>query len=141
MHEIVAAGGLVFSESNCLLMIFRRGYWDLPKGKIDHGETVEEAALREVKEETGLKDLKILAHAGSTHHRYFDRWLNKEVMKRTEWFVMSGSGLNALLPQTEEDITEACWVSEEELPDLLNMSFDNIREIIFQNLNYFKSRI
>ena len=79
--KIIAGGGLVFNESDELLMIYRRGKWDLPKGKLDDGETINDCALREVKEETGLADVEILEAVGITYHDYFDKYLQKEVIK------------------------------------------------------------
>jgi 8-oxo-dGTP pyrophosphatase MutT (NUDIX family) len=130
MKTIIAAGGLVFNEKNELLMIFRRGFWDLPKGKLDKGETIESCAVREVEEETGIKNIELGKFAGITKHQYFDKHINEEVMKESHWFVMNISGKQKLIPQTEEDITEIRWVKKSELKIYLNKSYKNIVEIV-----------
>jgi 8-oxo-dGTP pyrophosphatase MutT (NUDIX family) len=70
---IIAGGGIVTNELGELLMIFRRGKWDLPKGKLDEGESIEDCAIREVEEETGVKNLKLGAKLLVTEHEYFDK--------------------------------------------------------------------
>ena len=81
--KIIAAGGLVINENDELLMIFRRGKWDLPKGKLDKGESIADCALREVMEETGLQQVKIEKPLGITYHEYFDKRLRNDVIKET----------------------------------------------------------
>ena len=81
---IVAAGGLVWNEKNELLMIFRQGKWDLPKGKLDDGETIEECAVREVVEETGLKEVKLGGFIGITQHEYYDKYIHQEAIKEVK---------------------------------------------------------
>ncbi|MBV9986191.1 MAG: NUDIX domain-containing protein, partial [Chitinophagaceae bacterium] len=103
--KIVAAGGLVQNENGELLMIYRRGKWDLPKGKLDKGESIEACALREVTEETGVRNLQLGALIDIGYHEYFDKYLQQEVIKETHWFRMSATGTQHLVPQTEEDIT------------------------------------
>lgn len=105
-----AAGGLVRNTNlNQLLFIFRRGYWDLPKGKIDAGEDAPTAALREVEEETGVRDLKLLGELPTTYHTYRNR-KERRVLKPTYWFEME-TKQDELVPQTEEDIELATWQS------------------------------
>src|SRR4051794_1665781 len=91
-QKIIAAGGLVTNEYNELLMIFRRGKWDLPKGKLDEGETIEQCAVREVEEETGIGNLELVKLVGITYHEYFDKHINTEVRKETHWFAMRVNG-------------------------------------------------
>lgn len=129
MKVIVAGGGLLLNENNELLMIFRRGCWDLPKGKLDNGETIEACALREVEEETGVGNLVSGGLLGITRHQYFDPYIKEEVIKETHWYAMNVNGRPALIPQTEEDITDIRWVPLQEVPALLENSFDTIREI------------
>jgi len=130
MKTIVAAGGLVYNESNELLMIFRRGKWDLPKGKLDEGESIPDCAVREVQEETGLTEITLGEFMRITHHQYFDKWLNETVIKETHWYRMSASSNQPLIPQTEEDIESIRWVSKHELPVLLENSYDTIVEVV-----------
>lgn len=127
---ILAAGGLVTNEHGELLMIFRRGKWDLPKGKLDEGETIEQCALREVAEETGLSNLEAGTPAGITHHAYFDTYRNADVVKETHWYHMSASSQQSLIPQTEEDITAIRWVKGKDLQECLDNSYENIVEIV-----------
>ncbi|MFZ6023345.1 MAG: NUDIX hydrolase [Bacteroidota bacterium] len=130
MKTILAAGGLVYNESNELLMIFRRGKWDLPKGKLDEGENIKDCAVREVMEETGLTTVIRGNMVGITYHRYFDKWVAEEVIKETHWYRMQAPGLQKLVPQIEEDIEVIKWVSGKELKDCLKDSYDNIVEIV-----------
>ncbi len=130
MKEIIAAGGLVFNEEAHLLLIFRRGKWDLPKGKADEGETIEATAMREVMEETGLQQLQLIKSAGTTLHTYFDQWLQEDVIKKTYWFVMHADGSQKLIPQTEEDIEEIIWADADRIKTCMHNSYSNIVEII-----------
>lgn len=132
MHKkrIIAAGGLVFNENNELLMILRRGYWDLPKGKLDKGETVEACAIREVEEETGLRNITMGKFITITLHEYFDTYLDEDVVKESHWYQMKVQGPQQLVPQTEEDIMMIKWIKRESLPEYLNNTYPNIIEVI-----------
>ena len=128
--KIIAAGGLVFNEKNELLMIFRRGKWDLPKGKLDEAETIEDCAIREVKEETGLENVTLGNFAGITFHEYFEPRINDDVLKESHWYKMHAAGNQPLIPQTEEDIEIIEWVDTKHIPLKLENSYANIVEII-----------
>jgi 8-oxo-dGTP pyrophosphatase MutT (NUDIX family) len=128
--KIIAGGGLVLNDEGGLLMIFRRGKWDLPKGKLDAGETIEQCAVREVKEETGLAAVEHGELIGITYHEYFDPYLKEEVVKESHWYAMRARGEQLLVPQTEEDITEIKWVDSVELENCLLNSYPNVVEII-----------
>ena len=127
---IKAAGGIVKRSDNedLVLMIFRLGKWDLPKGKMEKGESTETSAVREVEEECGIGGLKIIRRLPVTRHMYFhkDRW----VMKETVWYEMVTDDRRELIPQTEEGITEVRWVSLEELPQLLKNSYSSIASLL-----------
>ena len=125
---IIAAGGIVENEEGKILFQFRRGKWDLPKGKLDKGETIEECAVREVEEETGLINIQLGELIGITKHLYTEHEV--EIEKETYWFAMKVSGEQKLVPQAEEDITELKWVSEHELQPYLSDTFANIIEIV-----------
>src|SRR5690606_9465193 len=102
--RITAAGGLVYNEKNELLLILRQGKWDLPKGKVDKGETVEEGAVREVMEECGINGLDLGDFLLKTYHTYFLE--GQRVLKTTHWFKMRTTYYSAMAPQLEENITE-----------------------------------
>lgn len=130
---IEAAGGIVISEQNKILMIFRRGFWDLPKGKIDPGETSDQTALREVSEETGipLDNLTLRRLIDITYHIYPQK--NQHFIKTTYWYSMNCKGSPELVPQIDEDILGIQWFS---LEDALQLnSYLSIREVL---LNYKK---
>ncbi len=128
--RIIAAGGLVTNEKNELLMIFRRGFWDLPKGKQDIGETIKACAVREVQEETGLMAIHLGKFITVTLHEYFDTYLNEEVIKESHWYHMLVFGHAPLIPQVEEDITEIKWVPFKELPVYFTKTYPTIIEVI-----------
>ncbi len=124
---VEAAGGLVTNAEGRLLVFFRRGRWDLPKGKIDPGETPEQAALREVREETGLTELVPGSFVGHTWHIY--RQGDERFLKRTWWYRMH-TGQTHTKPQTEEDIEEIRWVNPAKWLAETPHTYPNIREII-----------
>jgi 8-oxo-dGTP pyrophosphatase MutT (NUDIX family) len=117
---VEAAGGAVFNASNELLMIHRLDKWDLPKGKLDPGETTQQAALREVTEETAITNLTIvepvnLPHTGAyTYHTFVDH-NGKRMLKRTAWYVMRCPGHPIGKPQTSEGISEIKWIPQSEI--------------------------
>jgi ADP-ribose pyrophosphatase YjhB (NUDIX family) len=104
-----AAGGVVFNDKEEILMIFRRGFWDLPKGKIDKGEAQDAAAVREVQEETGLQNVDLQQFITTTYHIFTQK--EKRVLKPTYWYKMQTNDVT-LIPQTEEDIEQAVWMSK-----------------------------
>ncbi|MBN8663466.1 MAG: NUDIX domain-containing protein [Chitinophagales bacterium] len=128
-RTLIAAGGLVENELGQILMIFRRGKWDLPKGKLDPQESIDECALREVKEETGLTELIMGRFICTTSHEYYDQWLQQDVIKESHWYHMRASIYAPLIPQTEEDILEIRWVSSKEWPGLLEQSYSTIQQV------------
>ena len=127
-QSIDAAGGVVFNEDNDILMIFRRGKWDLAKGKLDKGETIETCAVREVSEETGLQHLELEEKICDTYHIYAQN--NQQFLKRTAWYKMKGTSADKLKPQKEENILEARWVSEKEIPPYAVKSYEAIRDVL-----------
>jgi 8-oxo-dGTP pyrophosphatase MutT (NUDIX family) len=110
--SITAAGGRVENEDQDVLMIYRRDKWDLPKGKVDEGETIPEAALREVKEECGVNQLTLGSKLGIIYHLYHHK--GKWILKDTHWFKMQGSIEDVLIPQHEEDIMQIQWMPTKE---------------------------
>lgn len=106
---IKAGGGLVVNNKKEVLFIFRKGKWDLPKGKQDKGESMEKCALREVKEECGIKKIKLTAPVTKTFHIY--QTGKKTVLKQTNWYWMKMEKQQKLVPQLEEDITALKFIS------------------------------
>ena len=125
---IEAAGGVVWNSQKELLMIFRNQYWDLPKGKIEKGETPEQSALREVEEECGVGKLEILHPLPNVHHLYVQK--GKEFLKRTYWFEMNCKDTSAPSPQQEEGITEVRWMSKNEAKKVADKIYPSLRELL-----------
>jgi ADP-ribose pyrophosphatase YjhB (NUDIX family) len=121
---IPAAGGVVFNENDELLMIHRLGRWDLPKGKCEEGETIAESAVREVREECGIKKLSITRELPSTYHYYLLK--EKLILKRTYWYEMRSNDTH-LTPQTEEDISLVGWISSKEIDQKIAQSYAAIK--------------
>ena len=126
-----AAGGIVRKDGK-MVSIVRKGIPDLPKGHIEKGESPEEAALREVEEETGIGKLQIVKTLPSTWHCYLE---NEEwKLKRTYWFLMQTESEIKAKPQTEEGITEIKMIGNEELDMFLKETFRSISEILSKDL-------
>jgi len=123
-----AAGGVACNENGEILMIYRRGKWDLPKGKRDDDENMEECGLREVKEETGLKHLELGDKICDTYHIYAQ--YGEQILKRTAWYKMSGTSKDKLKPQKEEHILEARWVKEQDLTPLVEKTYEAVKEVL-----------
>ncbi len=105
---IKAAGGMVHTLEKSILLIFRRGKWDLPKGKLDNDEELEPCAIREVKEETGIKNVQSEKLITVTYHTYHEK--EDFILKETHWFLMNSAEEQILIPQVEEDIEKCEWV-------------------------------
>jgi 8-oxo-dGTP pyrophosphatase MutT (NUDIX family) len=123
-----AAGGLIQNERGEFLFIYRRNKWDLPKGKIDGGESPEECALREVKEETGIGEVDLKSFLLITHHTYEEN--GKSILKETHWFLLYASGDQELTAQQEEDITGLRWIEESGFGEVTQNTFPNILEVL-----------
>ena len=122
---IEAAGGLVRNLKNELLVIHRLGVPDLPKGKIDAGESPEEAAIREVTEECGINNLLIISETEPSYHIYY---LNdKKILKKTYWFHMKYSGNEKLIPQKKESIVNVEWCNKDLLTKYKNKTYTSLR--------------
>ncbi|MDR3680538.1 MAG: NUDIX domain-containing protein [Flavipsychrobacter sp.] len=127
---IDAGGGVVKNEKGEILMIFRRGKWDLPKGKRDDGETMEDCAVREVTEETGLQRITNGKLICETYHIYSQ--YKKNLLKRTAWYHMTASSTEQLHPQLEENILEARWIAEKNIGPIVFKSYEAIREVLMK---------
>jgi len=124
---VEAAGGLVFNKDGYILMIFRNGKWDLPKGKLEIGESVEECAIREVEEECGISGLIIENKIKDTYHTYDLE--GEKILKRTYWYKMNTDFNGKLTPQIEEGITKVSWVGKDQISEKLKNSYGNISDI------------
>ena len=124
---VKAGGGIVKNSKNQILFIFRRNKWDLPKGKKDKGETIENTALREVEEETGVEGLRIETFYKKTFH-VFKKGKNY-FLKETSWFKMNTNYSGELKPEFSEDISKAVWKDVNEIQDLKN-TFPNIKLLL-----------
>jgi ADP-ribose pyrophosphatase YjhB (NUDIX family) len=128
-----AAGGLVLNEKGAYLLIFRRGKWDLPKGKLDYDETPEQAAVREVSEECGLELPEIIQPLQKTFHTFSER--QKRVLKKTHWYLMKATGTTELFPQIEEDITEAVWMTKMDIKEkVFSNTYASIKGLLEKSL-------
>jgi 8-oxo-dGTP pyrophosphatase MutT (NUDIX family) len=125
---ITAGGGIILNDNNEVLFIFRRGKWDLPKGKLDEGETIEDCSKREVIEETGLKKIDMLKEVGKTYHTYHEK--KHFILKTTVWFLMKAPGNQELIPQKEEDIESMQWLGKSEWSAPFANTFPGIRYIL-----------
>ncbi len=130
---IEAAGGLVQNRKGEILLIYRLGFWDLPKGKIEKNEAKEDAAIREVEEECGIEDLQILRRLKNSYHIYTHNGLR--VLKPTYWYEMKTSFSGQLIPQLEEDITKAKWIDKNDLKNYISKTYASIAELINSYLN------
>jgi len=131
-----AAGGWVFNAKGELLMIKRNGKWDIPKGHTEAGESMEETAIREVMEETGVADLYITENAGISQHIYFHK--EKTILKKTQWFVMKTKFKGILTPQTSEDITKVKWVKSEDIEMKLKKGWLSLLDFYFDKNDKIK---
>ena len=125
---VQAAGGVVINNKNQVLFIFRNGFWDLPKGKVEDGEAIEIAAIREVEEECGIKNPIIEKKLLVTYHTY-DTY-GENCIKPTHWYLMEYSGAEELLPQEEEGITNVQWVNQEDIASKMLNTFGSIIDVI-----------
>ncbi len=114
-------------------MIYRHGKWDLPKGKQENGESLQETAVREVTEETGVQSLQVVEDRyEKTYHCYL--YKNSKVLKMTAWFRMTDGSNSSLIPQTEEGIEKVAWVPRKELKSHLPYCYASIRLLIQKTL-------
>ena len=128
-----AAGGVVInSQTNKLLMIFRNGKWDLPKGKIEAREEADVAAVREVYEECGIGELKLSKQIKTSFHTY--PYKETVILKKTYWFLMSSTDISTPVPQLEEGIVEARWMDKAEVKKALKNAYSSIVELLNEQI-------
>lgn len=124
---INAAGGLIHDGDDEYLVIDRRGYPDLPKGKAEGDETPLQTAMREVEEETGLMGMNVIDHIADTYHTYTVD--GQMVLKKTVWYSMSVPGRPKLTPETEEGITDARWVERKNMKFEAQKTYNSLKDI------------
>lgn len=123
----IAAGGIVSNPNQEILMIKRFGKWEFPKGHQEKGERIEETALREVMEETGIRGLSLSDHLHTSFHTY--KLKGRLALKETYWYKMTVKSLNDLSPQREEGIEAVEWVGEDWLERTQN-SYENVKQLL-----------
>lgn len=130
-----AGGGLVYNKKGEVLFIFRNGKWDLPKGGIEKGEEIEDTAIREVEEETGVSGLSITKKLQKTYHVFIRNGRYK--LKITHWFEMKTDFEGTPMPQEDEGIEKVAWLNPEEVQEALKNSYENIK-LLFETEKLLK---
>lgn len=126
--EINAAGGLISDDDGRYLFIFRCGKWDLPKGKQEEGEEISLCALREVREETGLKNPELGRLICITNHTYHRD--GKFYLKHTWWYEMHCKSGEETTPQIEEDIRQIVWAEKKDIGRFASDTYPSIAEVL-----------
>lgn len=139
LYETVpAGGGLVINELGEILFIFRRGFWDLPKGKLEGNETIKECAVREVSEETGIHSIKLIKKLCTTNHQFKRHGIRK--IKKSYWYIMEAPS-SKLTPQTEEDITKAKWMTLEKFQSKDRPVYKSILDVLKKYQKFNKKQL
>ena len=125
---VTAAGGYVKNPNGETLFIYRRGKWDLPKGKAEANESARQTALREVTEETGITSLSITDELDSSYHIYPEN--GNLILKQTYWFAMKTDLLQDGTPQAEEDISEIKWLKGSDINEVLNNTYPSVVDVV-----------
>ncbi|MFT5847523.1 MAG: 8-oxo-dGTP pyrophosphatase MutT (NUDIX family) [Psychroserpens sp.] len=128
LPNVVAGGGKVYNQKGAILFIYRNDKWDLPKGKAEKKETIEETSIREVEEETGVQGLEIIKPLDTTYHIF--KRNGKHRIKVTYWFEMKTTFDGPLYPQEDEGITKVEWLSPEDSQKALENSYANIKLLL-----------
>ena len=123
---VEAAGGVVVDARGAWLMIHRNGRWDLPKGHLEPGESLEACAEREIAEETGVAAHVVRPLCETLHAYWFPKTARWE-LKRTHWFELRTTATSALRPQTEEGIEQVVWCTPDEAAEHVREAFPTIR--------------
>lgn len=134
---IQASGGLVYN-GNKILLIFRRGKWDLPKGKLDEGEDLVSCALREIKEETGIRSITFEQTLGISYHTYFEN--GKHILKESHWHLIKGNDSEVLVPQTDEDIEKCEWIDRDRLTPYMDNAPASVIDVIKEGLRVLNEK-
>lgn len=126
-----SAGGVVvrLGEAEPRFLLIRDGYghWGFPKGHLERGERADTAALREVMEETGLRQVSVLASIAAIEWRF--RFRGRLIQKHCQFFLME-SPAGETRPQKAEGITDCRWATIDEAQALLD--YENARGVLTQ---------
>lgn len=125
---VQAAGGLVLNRNNEILFIYRLEKWDLPKGKVEEGEALDTAAIREVEEECSLFGMTIRKTLCTTWHTYIQK--GEPMLKATAWYLMDYDGNDTPEPQTIEGITEVKWLGLDRLQKVRKNTYPSVIDVI-----------
>lgn len=139
LNVVVAAGGLVRTNKNELLLIHRLGMWDLPKGKLEPGESLEACAVREIEEETGARGLVVEKPLTVTYHTYHQK--GKDNLKESHWFLLKTAEKSNLTPQTEEDVQQCIWVPAAGLQPYIDGAFASIADVLKKGLETLQNEV
>jgi len=125
---VVAAGGVVQHANKKILFIYRNDKWDMPKGRVEKHEAITDGALREVMEETGVRDLILKKPLSITYHIFSSN--GKYKLKKTHWYLMYTNYEGKLVPQFEEGILQAVWKTTDQIPKMMKNAYKNIKILI-----------
>lgn len=128
LPNVIAGGGKVYNAKGKVLFIYRNNKWDLPKGKIEGKESIEETSIREVEEETGVEGLEITKPLQTTYHIFKRR--GRYRIKVTYWFEMKTTFEGKLIPQEKEGITKVKWLGKKKIEKAMENSYANIKFLI-----------
>lgn len=130
MMEEISAGGLIVFENTILLLKKFNGDWVLPKGRVEKGETIKQAALREVLEESGVK-AEILKYIGMANYKYRNSRQNETVYKTVHWYLMQTNCMDCI-PQKKEGFIDAVFVHMNKAKDLVR--YEDEKNIVKKGL-------
>jgi len=128
LPNVIAGGGKVYNNKGEVLFIYRNNKWDLPKGKAESKEAINKTAIREVEEETGVKELKITKPLEMTYHIF--KRNGKYRIKITYWFEMKTNYDGLLSPQENEGITKVKWLNPKQITEAMKNSYANIKLLV-----------
>ncbi|RYY44360.1 MAG: NUDIX domain-containing protein [Chitinophagaceae bacterium] len=137
LEVIQAAGGLVYTDAGDLLLIHRLGHWDLPKGKLDEGESLEECAIREISEETGAEKLTLEKPLHVSYHTYQQD--GRKILKESHWYLVRAAEKTPLTPQTAENIAQCIWVPIGEIQPYIDGSYASVADVLKKGLEMLQA--
>jgi ADP-ribose pyrophosphatase YjhB (NUDIX family) len=135
---VQAAGGLVINGEKKILFIFRNDKWDLPKGKVESGESIVDGAAREVEEECSISDLNVVNLLTESWHTYNQK--GDQMIKSTVWYLMEYKGSKVPAPQIQEGITEVVWLGESDLEMIYKNTYPSVIDVLETYLNQKESK-